>query len=182
MTKPVANTPLLTPEAIDEITSRVAEEIVVAHGSDPISLVGIYTRGAIFAERVFQKVQGRQPEAKLGALDISLYRDDLDTLRKIPQIRTSDIPEPVDDTTIILFDDVLFTGRTIRAAMDVLTDYGRPAKIELAVLIDRGNRELPIQPNYVGTVHPTQPGDKIQVRFADGDDVEGVFFVPGDSL
>jgi len=174
------STPLISQEDLEQITSRLADEIVDAHGDDPISLVGIYTRGAIFAERVFNKIKDRQPKARLGALDISLYRDDLDSLRKIPHIRTSDIPDPVDDTTIILFDDVLFTGRTIRAAMDVLNDYGRPARIELAALIDRGNRELPIQPNYVGHVHTTQPGDKIQVRFLDGDEVEGVFFVPGE--
>ena len=170
---------LLTPEDIDAVTTRLADEIYAAHGTDQVCLVGIYTRGAIFAERVYAKLKNRQPEAKLGALDISLYRDDLDTLRKIPHIRTSDIPDPVDGTTIILFDDVLFTGRTIRAAMEVLTDYGRPDRIELATLIDRGNRELPIQPNYVGHVHETQPGDKVRVRFLDGDEEEGVFFVPG---
>ncbi len=129
---------------------------------------------------MYAKLKERQPDAKLGALDISLYRDDLDTLRKIPTIRTADIPDPVDGTTIILFDDVLCTGRTIRAAREVHTDYGRPAPIELAALIDRGGRELPIQPNYVGHVHTTLKGDKVRVRFLDGDEEEGVFFVPGE--
>ncbi len=114
-----------------ESVKDVADEILVAHGQDPVALVGIYSRGAIWAERVYDVLKEKHPHLELGKLDISLYRDDLDTLRKIPMIRTSEIPDPIDGTTIILFDDVFYTGRTIRAAMEVLGDYGRPAKVEL---------------------------------------------------
>ena len=173
-------TTLLDASAIAEVTQRIADEILVAHGQDPVALVGIYSRGAIWAERVYDVLKEKHPNLELGKLDISLYRDDLDTLRKIPMIRTSEIPDPIDETTIILFDDVFYTGRTIRAAMEVLSDYGRPAKVELAVLIDRGLRELPIAANYVGCSQKTVPADKIRVRFQPGDEEEVVCLVqPG---
>ena len=111
-----------------------------------------------------------------GTLDISLYRDDLDKLGStLPTLESSDIPFALEDTRVILFDEVIFTGRTIRAALDGLMDYGRPSKIELAVLVDRGNRELPVEPNYVGLKVETSPEDYVKVRFQEDDDKEGVF-------
>lgn len=168
---------LLTEQDIASKVERVACEILEAHGSEPVAIVGIHTRGVIFADRVYESLKSRHSKLMRGSLDISLYRDDLDNLGTIPSIKSSDIPFPVDNTHVILFDDVLFTGRTIRAAIDVIMDYGRPAKIELAVLIDRGNRELPISADYVGETLHTIKQDHINVRFKEQDDEEGVFLL-----
>ena len=118
-----------------------------------------------------------RPDIAMGTLDISLYRADLEKLGKIPKALTSDIPFHLDGAHVILFDDVLFTGRTIRAAINSLMDYGRPAGIELAALIDRGCRELPIQADYVGHHHDTTKGDYVRVRLKEFDDEEGIWLL-----
>ena len=138
----------------------------------PIALVGIRSRGDVVAERLCNHLAAEDRELALGILDISLYRDDYEHLRENPKLQESDIPFPVDDAHIILVDDVLFTGRTIRAALDALSDYGRPAKVELATLIDRGHREMPIQPDYTGILLETSRHDHVHVSLeaSDGED------------
>ena len=169
---------LLAAPDIRHKIERIAAQIIEAHPDHPLALVGIHTRGAILCRRVHAILQSRQREVALGTLDIALYRDDLDNLGTIPSIRGSDLPFPVEGAHIILFDDVLFTGRTIRAALAELVDYGRPARIELAVLVDRGHRELPIAPDYLGQSIPTARRDHVRVCFTETDGREGVFLVP----
>jgi pyrimidine operon attenuation protein/uracil phosphoribosyltransferase len=134
--------------------------------------VGIRSRGDEVAERLCNRLAEEDRELELGVLDISLYRDDYEHLHENPKLQESDIPFAVDGAHIILVDDVLFTGRTIRAALDALSDYGRPAKVELAVLIDRGHREMPVQPDYVGIRLETSRLDHVHVSLeaTDGED------------
>lgn len=167
---------LAAPEIRRKI-ERIAAQILEAHPAHPLALVGIHTRGAVLCRRVHDLLRERGRETSLGALDIALYRDDLDNLGTIPSIRGTDLPFAVEGAHIILFDDVLFTGRTIRAALAELVDYGRPARIELAVLVDRGHRELPIAPDYLGQSIPTDRRDRVRVRFTETDGEDGVFLV-----
>lgn len=158
---------------------RIAFEILEAHPDRPLAFVGIHTRGVVLAKRVYDCLSAHRSDIVQGTLDIALYRDDIDNLGTIPSIRGSDLPFPVEGAHIILFDDVLFTGRTIRAALDELIDYGRPAKIELAVLVDRGNRELPICPDYLGHRMNTSRAEHVLVCFDETDGAEGVYLVIG---
>lgn len=164
--------------AMNRAITRIAHEIVERH-PDPASLmlVGMRTRGVPLAERLAMRIEGIDGRrVPVGAIDISLYRDDL-AQRPHARMQPSRIPDDIDGAVIVLVDDVLFTGRSIRAALDALIDYGRPAKIELAVLIDRGHRELPIRADYVGKNIPTQRGDDVRVSLleSDGEDCVGVF-------
>jgi len=144
----------------------------------PISLVGIRRRGDEVAERVLTLLaEDDDRELNFGVLDISLYRDDFEHLHENPTLQGSDIPFTVDGAHIILVDDVLFTGRTIRAALDALADYGRPARVELAVLIDRGHREMPIQPDYTGITLSTRRLDHVLVSLAGTDGTDSVQIV-----
>lgn len=155
---------------------RLAYEILETCRQDTPALIGIYTRGVTLARRVAAVLAEVGQIVPVGTLDISLYRDDLDNLGEaLPTLQSSDIPFVLDDTRVILFDEVIYTGRTTRAALDGLMDYGRPAKIELAVLVDRGNRELPIQPDYVGVTLSTKRDQYVKVRFREDDGKEGVF-------
>ena len=164
--------------AMDRAITRIAHEIVERHPDpEPLMLVGMRTRGVPLAERLALRVEGIDGRRiPVGAIDISLYRDDL-AHRPHARMQPSRIPEDIDGAAIVLVDDVLFTGRSIRAALDALIHYGRPAAIELAVLIDRGHRELPIRPDYVGKNIPTQRGDDVRVSLleADGQDCVGVY-------
>lgn len=151
-------------EAISRAVTRIAHEILEFNkGAESIALVGIVTRGAalatLLAERI-REIEGA--EVSVGTLDISFYRDDLAT-RLNPEVHRTDIPFVVDGRDIILVDDVLFTGRTIRSAMDALMDYGRPRSIQLAVLVDRGHRELPIRADYVGKNVPSARKERVKV-------------------
>lgn len=168
-------TQLLAAADIRHKIERIAAQIIEAHPGHPLALVGIHTRGAVLCRRVHEILRARGRDAAFGTLDIALYRDDLDNLGTIPSIRGSDLPFPMEGAHIVLFDDVLFTGRTIRAALAELVDYGRPARIELAVLIDRGHRELPIAPDYLGQSIPTERADHVRVCFEETDKREGVF-------
>ena len=171
-------------EAIDVAnkTRRLALQILEQHPHGGLHFVGIHTRGVLVAERVRALLKSDLGDIPFGTLDISLYRDDLDDLGSMPALKATDLPFSVDDATIILFDDVLFTGRTIKAAIDALTDYGRPRSIELAVLIDRGNRELPIAPNYVGLTIDTNKNDYIRLRLKEQDDGEdGIYLTTSSS-
>ncbi len=145
---------------------RLAHEIVeqLPQSERPIYLVGIRTGGAYLAHRLADLiVQAGEPRPLLGAVDISLYRDDVFKGLPKPEIGPTELPEPVDGKTIVLVDDVLFTGRTVRAAMDVLADYGRPRAVKLAALVDRGLRELPIHPDFVGVTIQTMASESIRV-------------------
>jgi pyrimidine operon attenuation protein / uracil phosphoribosyltransferase len=165
---------LLDGDGLSHTIRRIASEILDRHGTRPLAFVGIHTRGVVFAERVAAIVEERHAALLRGTIDITLYRDDLDNLGAMPSVKSSDLPFDIEGTSIVLFDDVLFTGRTIRAALNVLMDYGRPARIELAVLVDRGNRELPIGPDYVGRAIKTGKNEHISVRFRETDDADGV--------
>ena len=162
---------LLDEEGIAKAVDRLAEQIL-AKGESPLCIVGIRSRGDEVAERVCNRLAETDHELNYGVLDISLYRDDLEHLKRNPKLQSSEIPFSMDDAHVILVDDVLFTGRTIRAALDALTDYGRPQKVEFAVLVDRGWRELPIEPSYVGETLETKRLDRVIVHLkgTDGKD------------
>jgi pyrimidine operon attenuation protein / uracil phosphoribosyltransferase len=162
----------LSPNDIATGIENLAAQIKSSNPDTPIALIGIRSRGDEVAERLLNILSQDDRELQFGILDISLYRDDFEHLHQNPKLQESDIPFPVDAAHIILVDDVLFTGRTIRAAIDAIFDYGRPSKIELAVLIDRGHRELPVQPNYTGILLETNRLDHVHVSLEgiDGDD------------
>lgn len=154
--------------------AQLADSIRQRTAGAPIALVGIRSRGDEVAQRVLTLLSEEERDLAFGILDISLYRDDFEHLHENPILQGSEIEFPVDDAHIILIDDVLFTGRTIRAALDALCDYGRPGKVELAVLIDRGHRELPIQPDYVGIALDTQRLDHVWVSLEGTDGCDEV--------
>ncbi|MDH4443920.1 MAG: bifunctional pyr operon transcriptional regulator/uracil phosphoribosyltransferase PyrR [Akkermansiaceae bacterium] len=167
-----------TAEDIAAGVERLAQAIRAKHIGQPIALVGIRSRGDEVAERVLTLLSAEDHwDLSFGVLDISLYRDDFEHLHENPSLQESDIPFSVDGAHIILVDDVLFTGRTIRAALDALSDYGRPASVELAVLIDRGHREMPIQPNYVGILLDTCRHDHVWVSLVGSDGVDQIQIV-----
>lgn len=171
---------LLDAKDIDRILSRIAHEIIERKSFNPknTALVGIRTRGIYLADRIKSKIETIENcQLNLGSLDITFHRDDLDRLSKLPRVGVTDIPFEIDDKTIILVDDVLYTGRTIRAALDELIDFGRPARIELAVLIDRGHRELPIRADYVGKNIPSSESDKVQVHLKESDEKDEVILL-----
>jgi len=151
-------------EAVARAVTRIAHEILEANkGASNLALVGIVTRGAALATILAEKIASIEgTEVPVGTLDISFYRDDLAT-RLNPEVHRSDIPFDVEDRDVVPVDDVLFTGRTIRAAMDALMDYGRPCSVQLAVLVDRGHRELPIRADYVGKNVPSSRRERVKV-------------------
>ncbi len=161
---------------IARATRRIAHEIVERNrGIGDVILVGILTRGVPLAERIRAELANIEDVAvDVGSLDIGLYRDDLAS-RPAPVIGKTAMPGAIDGRTVVLVDDVLFTGRTIRAALDALSDLGRPARIQLAVLADRGHRELPIRADYVGKNLPTAEKERVTVHLADIDGDEGVW-------
>lgn len=174
-----ANT--LSAEDIATGVKSLAEAIRAQNPDKPLALVGIRSRGDEVAERLLNLLSEDDRELTFGVLDISLYRDDFEHLHENPSLQETDIPFEVEGAHIILVDDVLFTGRTIRAAMDALADYGRPAKIELAVLIDRGHREMPIQPDYVGIKLDTRRLDHVLVSLEGTDGRDEVRIVQKDT-
>ena len=162
----------LNPSGIAAAVTCLADQICQAIPEDVIDLVGIRSRGDEVAERVAKELRTAGKTVRLGVLDISLYRDDFEHLHRNPKLEGSEIDFPIDDARLVLVDDVIFTGRTIRAALDAIFDYGRPTRVELAVLIDRGHRELPIEPQDVGEPIETQRRDRVIVRLkkTDGED------------
>jgi pyrimidine operon attenuation protein / uracil phosphoribosyltransferase len=153
---------------------RIAHEIVEKNPEGNVALVGIHRRGAHLATRLHRLVSDLlETELPAGEIDIAFYRDDLAT-REAPEVRSSHLPFRLEDHTVVLVDDVLYTGRTVRAAIDALFDYGRPARIQLAVLADRGHRELPIRPDYVGKNLPTHRSERVNVRVAELDGADDV--------
>jgi len=166
---------VLDDTALDRALTRIAHEIVEQAGGEGVALVGIKTRGVTLAERIAEKITGIEgTRPPVGALDITLYRDDLRLKAEQPVVRGTEIPFPIKGRTVVLVDDVLFTGRTIRAAMDALMDLGRPRIIRLAVLVDRGHRELPIRPDYIGKNLPTSRRESVAVMLREHDGVDRV--------
>ena len=169
---------ILTPEGIEETIAILASEIESRCADQELAFVGVYTRGVTLARRVAAALAGQGRNYPVGTLDISLYRDDFNNRgRDLLTLNSSDVPFGLEGTRVILFDEVIFTGRTVRAALDALADYGRPSKIELAVLVDRGHREIPVQPDYVGRMIETDLKQYVKVRFQEDDEKEGVFLV-----
>ncbi|MFD1928941.1 bifunctional pyr operon transcriptional regulator/uracil phosphoribosyltransferase PyrR [Sporosarcina siberiensis] len=164
---------ILDEQAIDRALTRIAHEIIERNkGIDECILVGIKTRGAFLAKRLALKIeQFEGKKIRSGELDITLYRDDLvlKNDNKEPLVQQVDIEHDVTDMKVVLVDDVLYTGRTVRAAMDAVMDLGRPASVQLAVLVDRGHRELPIRPDYVGKNIPTSSGERVVVSVEETD-------------
>jgi len=165
---------LMDSAAIERTLIRLAHEIMERHQDlAALALVGIQRRGEFLARRVVDLIGGcRKAEVKFGTVDVTFHRDDFRTRLPSPRVGPTRISFGVDDLHIILVDDVLYTGRTVRAAMNSLMDFGRPASVELAVLVDRGHRELPIQADYVGQRHPTAANEHIHVHVVevDGED------------
>jgi pyrimidine operon attenuation protein / uracil phosphoribosyltransferase len=165
---------LMDADRLSRTLSRMAHEILERHPDiRGTVLVGVRTRGVPLARRLAARMKEASGfEPPVGALDITLYRDDLTTVGPQPVLKGTDIPTSIDGRTVVLVDDVLFTGRTVRAALDELIDFGRPARIELAVLVDRGHRELPIHADYAGKTLTTTREEVVQVRLKeeDGDD------------
>ena len=155
---------------------RVAHEIVEANsGTDGLILIGIRKRGVPLAERIRQQVVAIEGvEVPLGVLDITLYRDDVHRVAPQPLVESTDIPTPVENSVVVLIDDVLFTGRTVRAAVDAVIDFGRPLAIRLAVLVDRGHRELPIRADFVGKNVPTSGREIVKVYLRETDAQDAV--------
>jgi pyrimidine operon attenuation protein/uracil phosphoribosyltransferase len=160
---------------VERAIRRIAHEIIEKNrGSEDLVLLGIQTRGVPLAERLARVLEGIEGSAvSWGSLDIGMYRDDLDQRPKT-ELGATSVPVPISGKTVILVDDVLFAGRTIRAALDALADIGRPSRVQLAVLVDRGHRELPIRPDYIGKNVPTSRSERVSVRLVERDGEDGV--------
>ena len=179
-----SRTVLLGADDVRRAVSRIAHEIVerdrdISH----LAIVGIRSRGDVLAQRLRDAIKANEgAEVPLGSLDITLYRDDLTRIGYAPVVHESAIDFSVDDRVVVLVDDVLFTGRTIRAALDALVDYGRPRATRLAVLIDRGHRELPIRADFVGKNVPTKPTDDVRVHLVEVDGRDEVELVAKETV
>src|SRR6185436_1468684 len=176
VTMAASNSTLLDARAVDRTLRRMADEILELNdGTDDLVIVGIQRRGVQLAARIVSSI-GEREEGKVpsGALDITLYRDDLEKVGPRPVVGPTEIPVDIDDKVVVIVDDVLYTGRTIRAALDELADFGRPRRIALAVLIDRGGRELPIQPDVVGKKVEVAPNQRVDVHISEVDGKDAV--------
>src|SRR6266853_4092366 len=170
---------LMSGSEIDRTLVRLAHEILErTENLDKLVFIGIRRRGVPLAQRLAHKIESlERREIPVGILDISLYRDDLSTVSHQPVLNATDIPFPVTGKDVILMDDVLYTGRTVRAALDALFDQGRPARVQLLVLIDRGWRELPVEARYIGRMVQTSASEIIEVKFQEIDGMEKVLLV-----
>src|ERR1700746_2640081 len=166
-----ADVPIMDAEAIRRALRRIAHEIIEVNPAlDKVVLAGIPSRGVEIAQRVAVFIREIEKiDIETGVIDVAMHRDDVGTRRGLPMVHASKLPVPLEERTVIIVDDVLYTGRTARAAMDAINSFGRPARIQLAVLIDRGHRELPIRPDYVGKNLPTATQEQIQVRLQETD-------------
>jgi pyrimidine operon attenuation protein/uracil phosphoribosyltransferase len=166
-----AAVPVMDAEAIRRALRRVAHEIIERNPQlEKVVLAGIPSRGVEIARRIASFVhQIEKTDIETGVIDVAMHRDDVGTRRELPVVRASKLPFPLEGRTVVIVDDVLYTGRTVRAAMDAINSFGRPARIQLAVLVDRGHRELPIRPDYVGKNLPTASGEQLQVRLQETD-------------
>ena len=182
----VEGTVVLDAEAIGRTVSRIAHEVIERNPDlDEVALVGIQTRGVPLAQRLRRLIAERAAtELAIGAVDITFHRDDLHVrggeapIHAQPVVRATRLDFPLEGRTVILVDDVLYTGRTIRAAIEALFDFGRPGRVQLACIVDRGHRELPIRPDYVGKNLPTAPGERVNVRLEETDGSDEVAIAP----
>lgn len=174
---------VLAADDVRRTLARISHEIIEHNKSlSELVIVGLYTRGVPLARRISANIETfEQFKVPNGSLDISHYRDDLALLERKPTVKTTDIPVDIRNKSVVLVDDVLFTGRTVRAAMDALIDLGRPRSIQLAVLIDRGHREMPIRPDYVGRNIPTSLNEKIEVHVTEIDGADEVAIINNDA-
>jgi pyrimidine operon attenuation protein / uracil phosphoribosyltransferase len=183
---PAGERVLLDADALQRTLHRIAHEIIEANADlDRVALVGIHTRGVSLAQRLRRLIEEFSGvEVELGTVDITFYRDDVQVrggeapIHPQPLVRATKLDFPLEGRTCILVDDVLYTGRTIRAAIEALFDYGRPERVQLAVVADRGHRELPIRPDYVGKNLPTSRGERIQVQLVEVDELDRVLLIP----
>jgi pyrimidine operon attenuation protein/uracil phosphoribosyltransferase len=170
---------LMDDAGLSRTITRLAHEIIEKNkGLEGLALVGMQTRGVFLARRLrdrLREIEGVAPP--LGSLDVTFYRDDWRMKLKQPEVQATDLDFDIHGLNLVLVDDVLFTGRTVRAALDALMDLGRPARIQLAVLVDRGHRELPIRPDFVGKNLPTSMGEEVRVKLMEHDGEEGVWLV-----
>jgi len=168
---------VLTKEEIDRAVTRMGHEILERNkGSEGLAIIGVRTRGYVLAERIAQVINRiNGVSLPVGALDITLYRDDLSLVSEQPIMHKTEIDFDIEGKTVILVDDVLYTGRTIRCALDALVDFGRPKTIQLAILVDRGHRELPIRADYVGKNLPTSQNELVQLNLEEIDKEDSVF-------
>jgi pyrimidine operon attenuation protein/uracil phosphoribosyltransferase len=174
-----ATTVVLDHDDMRRTLVRIAHEIVEKNPDGAIALVGIHRRGAVLGQRLHALTSELlEPGVPLGDVDIAFYRDDLTIRPSVPVVQSTHLEFPVDGRTIVIVDDVLYTGRTVRAAIDAIFDYGRPARVQLAVLVDRGHRELPIRPDYVGKNIPTSQDQRVNVRVDEVDGVDEVTIGP----
>jgi pyrimidine operon attenuation protein/uracil phosphoribosyltransferase len=166
-----AAVPIMDAEAIRRALERIAHEIIERNPQlTHVVMAGIPSRGVEIAQRIADLIHEIEKiNVETGVIDVAMHRDDVGTRSELPIVRESKLPLPLEDRTVIVVDDVLYTGRTVRAAMDAISSFGRPARIQLAVLIDRGHRELPIRPDYVGKNLPTSGGEKVRVRLEQTD-------------
>ncbi len=181
MTHAKTETTLVDETSLNRMITRISHEIVEKVGElENLTLIGIWTRGVHLARRIADTIlRVTSAEVPVGSLDISFYRDDVYGKVDQPVVKSTDIPFHVDDKTVVIVDDVLFTGRTVRAAMDAIMDYGRPRRIMLAVLIDRGHRELPIRADMVGKNIPTRGDEMVRVHLKEVDEKdEAILYTP----
>ena len=168
---PPAAIPVMDAEAIRRALRRIAHEIIERNPRlEKVVIAGIPSRGVEIARRIAGFIgEIEKNDVETGVIDVAMHRDDVGTRAELPVVRASKLPLPLEGRTVIIVDDVLYTGRTVRAAMDAINSFGRPARIQLAALVDRGHRELPIRPDYVGKNLPTAGSEKVQVRLQQTD-------------
>jgi pyrimidine operon attenuation protein / uracil phosphoribosyltransferase len=170
---------LLDAARMNRAIRRMAIEIVERNrGIDDLMIVGIRSRGVPIGERIAKEIEQLEGQAvPFGIIDITLYRDDLTTIAPQPVVKPTKLPEPIDDKIVVLVDDVLYTGRTVRSALDALIDFGRPKAVQLAVLVDRGHRELPIHADVIGKTVPTDADEVIKVKLTETDGEDEVLIM-----
>jgi pyrimidine operon attenuation protein/uracil phosphoribosyltransferase len=171
--------PIMDAEAIRRALQRIAHEIIERNPQlEKVVLAGIPSRGVEIAKRIADFIRGIEKiDIDTGIIDVAMHRDDVGTRPDLPVVRASKLPVPLEERTVIIVDDVLYTGRTVRAAMDAINSFGRPARIQLAALIDRGHRELPIRADYVGKNLPTRANEKVRVRIGSINEPDGVWLI-----
>jgi pyrimidine operon attenuation protein/uracil phosphoribosyltransferase len=170
------NYQLMRADEVNSTLDVMAERILEANSGRPVVLIGIQRRGVPMARRMaIRMAEKTQREPQIGTLDINLYRDDLTRVASQPVVQKTEVPPHIDDRDVVLVDDVLYTGRTIRAALDALCDFGRMRTIQLAVLIDRGHRELPIEANFIGKKIPTNDNEVVEVRLREIDGEDAIY-------
>ena len=167
---------LMNSDEVSTTLNRIADDILKANSGRPLVLIGIQRRGVPMARRMAVRMAAKMPrEPQIGTLDINLYRDDLTRVASQPVVQKTEVPPNIDDRDVVLVDDVLYTGRTIRAALDALCDFGRMRTIQLAVMIDRGHRELPIEANFIGKRITTKDDEVVEVRLKEFDGEDAIY-------